>query len=38
MQLRAQSESLVKPHYTCPTHKDYKEYQVCHEYSTVQYR
>jgi len=24
---RAQSTSIVKPHYTCPTHKDYKEYQ-----------
>jgi len=24
---RAKSTSIVKPHYTCPTHKDYKEYQ-----------
>jgi len=24
---RAKSGSVLKPHYTCPTHKDYKEYQ-----------
>merc|ERR1719339_695826 len=24
---RAKSTSIVKPHYTCETHKDYKEYQ-----------
>ena len=24
---RQQSRSLVKPHYTCPTHREYKEYQ-----------
>ncbi len=25
---RAASKSLVKPHFTCPVHKDYKSYQV----------
>merc|ERR1711988_583087 len=25
--LRAESNSVVKPHYTCPIHKEYKEYQ-----------
>ena len=25
---RAKSKSLVKPHFTCPVHKDFKEYQV----------
>merc|ERR1711988_1847353 len=25
--IRAESSSVVKPHYTCPIHKDYKEYQ-----------
>merc|ERR1712227_373284 len=25
--IRAESRAIVKPHYTCPIHKDYKEYQ-----------
>merc|ERR1719468_685039 len=25
--VRAQSNAIVKPHYTCPIHKDFKEYQ-----------
>merc|ERR1712198_589222 len=25
--IRAESKNIVKPHYTCPIHKDYKEYQ-----------
>jgi len=25
--IRAQSKNIVKPHYTCAVHKDYKEYQ-----------
>ena len=25
--VRAQSSSVVKPHYTCSVHKEYKEYQ-----------
>merc|ERR1719297_535544 len=25
--IRAESRNIVKPHYTCPIHKDYKEYQ-----------
>jgi len=24
---RAENKSIIKPHYTCPTHKEYKEYQ-----------
>merc|ERR1711988_1447342 len=27
--VRAKCTSLVKPHYTCPIHKDYKAYQEC---------
>ena len=27
MVVRAQSTSVVKPHYTCSIHKEYKEYQ-----------
>merc|ERR1712168_1149488 len=25
--IRAESKNIVKPHYTCPIHRDYKEYQ-----------
>jgi len=25
--IRAESRAIIKPHYTCPIHKDYKEYQ-----------